>query len=140
MDQISSGFIYIKNMIPRITDAKIKVGIFVGPQIRVLIQDVKCEVEKIKKYQFLGNHKRENYRDMVAYVVVQSYKAMERNVSLRVQFLDSHLQFFPENLGAVSDFTTTFPPPRKGYQGKRSPIMLAHYCLTLRREASQEKM
>jgi hypothetical protein len=90
MNQTGAGFIYIKNKIPRISDAKIKVGIFVGPQIRVLIQDVKCEEEKIKKCQFLGNHKRENFRDIVAYVVVQSYKAIGRNVSLRVQFLDSH--------------------------------------------------
>jgi len=35
---------------------------------------------------------------MVA-TLVQSYTAM----SLKVHFLDSHLDFIPENLGAVSD-------------------------------------
>ena len=44
----------MKNNFPRISDAKIKFGIFVGPQIKVLIQDVKCEdqlrvVEKVGK-------------------------------------------------------------------------------------------
>ena len=35
--------------------------------------------------------------------LVQSYKAMRCNMSLKVYFLDSHLDFFPETLGAVSD-------------------------------------
>ena len=34
--------------------------------------------------------------------IVQSYKAMGCHMSLNVHFLDSHLDFFPENLGAVS--------------------------------------
>jgi hypothetical protein len=43
-----------------------------------------------------------------------AYKAMGCNMSLKVHFLDSHLDFFPENLGAVSDeheryFIRTFP-------------------------------
>jgi hypothetical protein len=49
-----------------------------------------------------GNHKAENYRDMVA-DLVQSYKAVECNMSLKVHFLGSHLDFFPENFVAVSD-------------------------------------
>jgi hypothetical protein len=54
-------------------------------------------------YQFFGkNHKTENYCDMVA-DIVQSYKAVGCNVSLKVHFLDSHIDFFPENLGAVND-------------------------------------
>jgi hypothetical protein len=62
---------------------------------------------------FLGNDKAENYCDMVA-DLVQSYKAMGCNMSLKVHFLDSHLDFFPENLRAVSDVTRTFPPWKSG--------------------------
>jgi hypothetical protein len=51
---------------------------------------------------FLGNYKAENYRDMVA-DLVQSYKPMGCNMSLKVHFLDSHLDFFPQNLRAVGD-------------------------------------
>jgi hypothetical protein len=32
---------YLKNNFPRISDAKIKEGVFVGPQLRELIHDVK---------------------------------------------------------------------------------------------------
>jgi hypothetical protein len=81
---------YLKNSFPRISDAKFKEGVFVGLQIRELIQDVEFkdqlnEVEKtawksLKNVttNFLGNHKVENCRDMVA-DLVQSYKAVGCN-------------------------------------------------------------
>jgi hypothetical protein len=53
---------------------------------------------------FLGNYMAERYHDMVA-DHIQFYKAMGCNMSLKVHFLDYHLDFFPENLGAVRDFT-----------------------------------
>ena len=42
-----------------------------------------------------------------------SYKAMGCNMGLKIHFLESHLDFFPDNLGEVSenmvkDFTKTF--------------------------------
>jgi len=50
----------------------------------------------------LGNQKVVNYRDMVD-DIAQSYKAMGCNMSFQVHFLDSHLEFFPKHLGAMSD-------------------------------------
>jgi len=49
---------------------------------------------KISQPIFLGRHYAENYRNMVV-DLVQSYKAVRFNMSLRVHFLDSHLDFFP---------------------------------------------
>jgi hypothetical protein len=74
---------------------------------------------------FLGNHKAENYPDMVA-DLVQSYTAMECNMSLKVHFLDSHLDLFPVNFGAVSDehggrFHQDTSTMKKRYQGKWIP-------------------
>ena len=65
--------------------------------------------------------------------VVQSDKAMGCNTSLKVHFLYSHLGFFPENLGAVSDkqgqqFHQEISTTEKRCQGKWSPRMLAGYC------------
>jgi hypothetical protein len=66
MDHNGAGFMYLTDKFPRISDAKIKDRVFVGPQIRELIQDVKFEdhlsevekssVEIIQKchYQFFG--------------------------------------------------------------------------------------
>ena len=43
MDRNSAGFMYLKNKLPRISDTKIKEGVFVILQIRELIENVKVE-------------------------------------------------------------------------------------------------
>ena len=58
-------------------------------------------IQKITS-NFLGNHKVDNCCDMVANLV-QSYIAVGCNMSLKVHFLDSNLDFFPVNVGAVSN-------------------------------------
>jgi hypothetical protein len=63
-------------------------------------------------------------------------------MSLKVHFLDSHLDFFPENLGAVSDehgerFHQDISNMEKRHQGKWSLSMLADYCWTLKRDVPQ---
>ncbi|UYV66499.1 hypothetical protein LAZ67_4001899 [Cordylochernes scorpioides] len=114
MDRNASGFAYLKQKISSISEAKIKEGIFVGPQIRELQQDGNFqnslnEVEAAAWNSFrnvcknfLGSVKVENYRDIVNDLFL-SYKALECNMSLKIHFLHSHLDFFPDNLGAVSD-------------------------------------
>ena len=41
LNQNGAGFHYLKEKFPRVSDSKIKEGIFVGPQIRALIRDGK---------------------------------------------------------------------------------------------------
>jgi hypothetical protein len=43
MGQNNSSFMYLKNTFPRRSGAKIKEGVFVGPQMRELMQDVKSK-------------------------------------------------------------------------------------------------
>ena len=91
---------------------------------------------------FFGNHKAENYCDLVAYPV--QYKAVGCNISLKVYILDSHWDFLPENLEAVSDdhkqrFHQDISITEKRYQGKWSTSMLADYCWTLTGDAPQAK-
>jgi hypothetical protein len=67
---------------------------------------------------------------------------MGYNMSLKVHFLDSHLDFFPENLGAVSGehgerFHQDISNLEKRYPGKWSLSMLADYCWTLNRDVPQ---
>jgi hypothetical protein len=101
MNQNNTGFLYFKNTFPRISDAIFKEGVFSGPQIRKLIQNVKSEDQlseveraawksfKIVTTKFVGNYKAEKYRDMVA-DLVKPYKAVGCIKSLKVHFLDSH--------------------------------------------------
>ena len=51
---------------------------------------------------FLGNYRAPNYIQLVN-ILFAAYKDMKRNMSLKIHFLHSHLDFFPANLGAVSD-------------------------------------
>jgi hypothetical protein len=39
-----------------------------------------------------------------------------------VHFLDYHLNFLPENLRAVSDFTRKFPPRKSGTKASGVPV------------------
>lgn len=120
MDRNGDGFSFLKNKFPRVSDAKIKEGIFVGPQIRELMNDPEFDAtlndqetpawESFKNVvqNFLGNNKTDNYKDLVE-ELLQNYKALGCNMSLKIHFLHSHLDFFPENLGDVSDSTRTYP-------------------------------
>jgi hypothetical protein len=85
---------------------------------------------------FWGNHKAENYRDMVV-DLVKSYKNTGCSMSLKVLFLDCHLDF-PENLSTDSDFTRTFPPYTRGTKASGVPvcslIILGHLEETFQRQ------
>ena len=96
------------------SDTKIKEGILIGTQISELLQDKHVDEDlneternawlsfkRICK-DFLGNHKAVNYQKVVQDLLT-SYKAMGCNMSLKIHFLESHLDFFPENLGEVID-------------------------------------
>jgi len=114
MDKTSHGFKYLRNKFPNVSDAKIKEGTFIGPQIRELMQDKQFhedlnETERNAWFSFkrickdfLGNHKAANYQDVVQALLI-SYKAMGCNMILKIHFLESHLDFFPENLSKVSE-------------------------------------
>lgn len=155
MDRDGDGFLYLKEKFPRISDAKIKEGIFVGPQIRELVKDQRFEKKlnvleksawqcfKNVVANFLGNHKSDNYKELIDKLIL-AYKALNCNMSLKMHFLDSHLDFFPENLGAVSDehgerFHQEISAMEKRYQGRWSPRMLADYCWTIKRDQPEAK-
>ena len=126
-----------------------------GPQIRVLIRDGKFEdlLRQIEKSawksfksvvkNFLGNRKAPNYREIVG-ELLQSYQDMGCNMSLKIRFLESHLDFFPDNLGAVSNehgerFRQDISALGKRYQRQRSARMLSDYCWTIKREVPDGK-
>jgi len=71
---------------------------------------------------FLGNHKAANCQNVVQDLLT-SYKAVGCNMSLKIHFLESHLDFFPENLDEVSDehgerFRQETEAKEKRFQGK----------------------
>ena len=71
------GFKYLANKFPAVSDAKLKAGVFVGPQICELLKDASFlevltsqEREAWKSFRnvvtgFLGNTKADDYRERV---------------------------------------------------------------------------
>ena len=155
MDKTGRGFENVRNKFQNVSDTKIKAGICTGPQIRELMQDKQFDedlneternawlsFEGICK-DFLGNHKAEKYQDVVQDLLT-SYKATGCNMSLKIHFLESHLDFFPENLDEVSDehgerFHQDLMVMEKRCQGKWTSSMFADYCWTLKRDVSYAK-
>ena len=85
-----------------------------APQIRELVkdshfkellEDVELRAWKALKAvieNFLGNNIAGNYVELVQ-TMLDAFYQMRCNMSLKVHFLHSHLDFFPPNLGDVSD-------------------------------------
>jgi len=152
VDKTGHGFEYLRNKFPNASDAKIK-EVFIGPQIRELMQDKQFDEDQNETERsawlsfrrickdFLGNQKAANCQDVVQELLT-SYKAMGCNMSLKIHFLESHLDFFPENLGEVrvtngERFHQDILAMSKRCQGKWTSNMLADYCWTLKRDVPE---
>ena len=106
MDKAGHGLECVRSKFPNVSDAKTKEDMFVGPQIRELMQDKQFDEDlneternawlsfkRICK-DFLWNHKAANHQDVVQ-DLLSLYKAMGCNLSLKIHFLESHLDFSP---------------------------------------------
>ena len=95
-------------------EAKVNAGLFVGPQIKKIIECDEFAKKLSRKEEaawnsfvdvvrgFLGNHKAENYKQLVQ-DLIKNYSKMGCRMSLKVHFLDAHLDKFKENMGAYSE-------------------------------------
>jgi len=99
-------FEYLEIKFPRISVAKLKEGIFNGPQIRTLLKDEAFVgtmnneekaawinfVNVVKN--FLGNHRSENYKKLVD-DLLHNYRQLGCLMNYKLHFLHSHLDYFP---------------------------------------------
>ncbi|GBN26339.1 hypothetical protein AVEN_84170-1 [Araneus ventricosus] len=143
-------FKYLCDQFPGLSEAKLKEGVFVGPDNRKMMKDenfeTKMETNERKAWKsfklvftsFLGNKKDPNYKYIVA-EMIKNFKILGCSMSLKVHFLDSHLDYFPENLGAVREeqgetFHQDIKEMERRYQGKWNLSMIADYCWMLQRD------
>lgn len=151
MDTNGAAFTHLREKYGRLkTVEKIRAGIFVGPEIRELMRDRAFEqsLQNNEKAawmafkdvcsQFLGSTRAENYREVIARLL-NAYKAMGCRMTLKLHFLYSHLDFFPPNLGDVSDeqgerFHQDIADMESRYSSKWQSAMLSDYCWMLQRD------
>ena len=92
------------------SEAKIKAEVFVGSQVRRLIESDRfpeklSEVELAAWASFVslvGNQKAEDYSEIVG-ELVDTYRRMCCRMSLKLQVLHAHLDVFKENMGGYSE-------------------------------------
>jgi len=108
MNQEEAAFTYLREKFPRLSEMKLKEGIFIGPQIRELIKDEYFDklLQGDKKAAsgsfkfvvkgFLGNRRAQKYEELVN--LLQSYQKLGCNMSLKIHFLHSYLGVFPREL------------------------------------------
>jgi len=92
----------------------LKEGVLVGPDIRQLMADplfITTMTDPQREgfiafkeviTKFLGYNKDPNYKQIVRRML-KAFEALGCLMSLKVHFLHSHLDYFPENLGDVSE-------------------------------------
>lgn len=126
-------------------------GIFDGPQIRELWKDPNFDesMQDIERKtwhsfksiisNFLGNHRSQEY-ERVVNDLLNNYQALGARMSIKMHFLSSHLDYFPENCGDFSEeqgerFHQDIRVMEERYQGRWDVNMLADYCWCLKRDS-----
>jgi hypothetical protein len=135
-----------------LSHAKSREGIFDGPHIRKLLMDdnftdTMTEIEegawnafKEVAKKFLDKIKDPLYKEIVRNML-DKFKLLGCNTStsLKLRFLASHLDYFPPNLGAVSEeqgerFHHDLKYVERRYQGRWDVNMMADYCWSIARD------
>ena len=155
LNKEGEGFKYISQKFSAVSEAKLKAGVFVGPDIRALLRDEKFlslltpgEKRAWLAFQavvenFLGSKKAGNYKDLVE-ELLESFRLLGSRMSVKIHFLHSHVDYFPENLGNFSEeqgerFHQDICTMEKRYQGRWNVNMMGDFCWCLKREDFKSK-
>lgn len=155
LDKSGQCFVYMAKKMHTLSDAKLEAGIFDGPKIRQLFNDVTFTDNMTKKehaawssfrdvcQNFLGNKKSPNYKKLVR-DMIRSFQVLGCNMTIKMHFLDSHIDFFPDKLGDFSEehgerCHQDMKDMEKRYQGTWGVNMMADYCWSLKRDVKNKK-
>ena len=118
-----------------------------GPQIRRMLasEELEGQMSDLERNAwqafrmivkgFLGKHRRDDYATLVSNLI-KSYEKLSCRMSLKLHFLHSHLDFFRDNLGNVSEehgerFHQDIQVMEKRYQGRWDEAMMGDYVWNL---------
>ncbi|GFV39218.1 uncharacterized protein TNCV_2089581 [Trichonephila clavipes] len=150
LDKSGECFNFLPRKFPGLSIEKSKVGIFDGPQIRQLVKDSNCvqsitEVESkawnsfvLVMSNFLGKKRSDDHVELVQ-SMLSNLKELGCNISIKIHFLHSHLDRFPQNLGDFSEeqgerFHQDLRTMEERYQGRWDSHMMVDYCWSLQRD------
>ena len=114
MDKTGECFNYLSPKFPQLAHEKVIAVIFDGSQIRHFTYNIaflstmqRKELITLQAFSnvvnnFLVKYESHNYRKLDENLL-QAFHNFQRNVSVKVYFLHSHLKYFRDNLGAFSE-------------------------------------
>ena len=87
---------------------------------------------------FLGYNKARNYAELVNNMLT-AFRNPGCNMSVKMHYLFSHIDRFPENLGSISDaqrerFHKDLKEMETRYQSHWDAVMMADYCWNLEKD------
>ena len=93
---------------------------------------------------FLGNTKDSEYQNIEENILA-CFEALGCRRSLKVHFLHAHLDYFPRNLGDMSEehrkrFHQDIKIMETPYQGRWDVSMMADYCWCLKRDCKSSEV
>ena len=150
LDKDGDYFTYLCQVFPGLTMEKLKAGISDGPQIQQLSSDPEfensmneVELEAWKVFvlvvkNFFGNNMARNYAELVNNILT-AFRNLGCNMNVKMPYLFSHMDRFPENQGSMSDelgerFHQDLKKMETRYQGRWNAIMMADYGWNLKRD------
>lgn len=154
LDKNGDTYLHLRQVFPGLSEAKIKEGVFTGPDIRKLMKNTEFEALMTRTEKrtwrsfksvienFLGNHKSDDYKDIVQ-DLLSNLRVMNINMSYKIHFLHAHLDRFPENLGAFSEvqgerFHQDIKVMEQRYKGRWDSAMITDYCWMLIRDKTAQ--
>lgn len=143
---------YLKNKFPRISESKIEHGILDGSKIKKIFKDqnfkkllTKNELNAWNSFislcdNFLGINRSRNYKAVVT-KFLDSFQKQGIKETVKIHFLSAHLNYFPDNVGKLSDeqgerFHQEVSKIEKRYQGRWNKTMLADYVWLQKKETN----
>ena len=122
-------FFHLKKILPGLSEVKLNEGLLNGPHMRTILKDCNFKStlnQNVKRAWkvfeavstgFLGNAKNPEYKKIIKELLIV-YKTLGCNMSLKINFLASHLDFFHpiwelSVMNKVNDFIKTLPLWRK---------------------------
>ena len=154
IDWEGNGFKFLKDFFgAEKTNAKLKAGVVVEPEIRKLMQNEEFGAQvnplelaawnamKSVVVNFLGSQRHEKYPDIVD-SMLKAYEQLGARMSLKMHFPHSYLDFFPSNLGKVSDeqgerFHPDISIIEGRYQGHYDANMMGDFYWYLQQESKR---
>lgn len=150
LDHDGEAYKALREMFPKLSEAKVDAGIFDGPPIKKVLQNKHFamllnnkEFDAWMAFKevvngFLGNNCAVNYKDIID-TMLRAYQRLGCNMSLKVHLLHSHLDKFPDNCGDYLDehgerFHQALKTMEERYQGQYHPAMMADFCWFLKKE------